>query len=58
MGCFFNSVGVLSGYRGGKPERFLMRECCPKTEEENLRECVGDGVLFGDRGGKPERVCW
>ena len=50
--------GVLSGDRGGQPERVLVRECCLGTEEDNLRVCVGEGVLSGDRGGQPERVCW
>ena len=34
--------------------RDLVKNCCPETEEDDLRECVGEGVLFGDRGGQPE----
>ena len=36
----------------------MEKEWCLETEEEDLRECVGERVVFGDRGDKPERVFW
>ena len=49
---------VLSGDRGGNPERVLVMECCLETERDNLRESVLKKDCCSETEEEILRECW